>query len=156
MIELDKDYWNNRFESLDTPWDLGNVSPALKDYIDQIGNKNIAILIPGCGNGYEAEYLMKNGFTNITLIDISSTLTKMLENRMASYLGNQLKIITGNFILNENSIELKSRIDKINAIPTGDYETAKQLFSEDKWASYIIGSVISLLWEKILILIRNG
>ena len=27
-----------------------------------------------------------------------------------------VKIITGNFILNENSIELKSRIDKINAM----------------------------------------
>ncbi len=107
MMQLDKDYWNNRFESLDTPWDIGSVSPALQAYIDQLSNKNIAILIPGCGNGYEAEYLLKNGFTSVTLIDISSTLTKMLENRLASYLENQLKIITGNFF------ELKGKFDLV-------------------------------------------
>jgi hypothetical protein len=41
-------------------------------------NKDIAILIPGCGNTYEAAYLLEQGFTNVTVIDIAPTLVKIL------------------------------------------------------------------------------
>ena len=78
MNELDASYWSNRFEQEDTPWDIGFVSTPIKEYIDQLTDKNISILIPGCGNCYEAGYLLQNGFNNITLIDISPTLTKRL------------------------------------------------------------------------------
>ncbi len=45
-------------------WDIGYVHPPLlKEYIDQLTSKDIAILIPGCGHGYEAEYLLQQGFT---------------------------------------------------------------------------------------------
>jgi methyl halide transferase len=49
-------YWSERYEKSQTGWDVGNVSPALKDYFDQLTDKSISILIPGCGNAYEAEY----------------------------------------------------------------------------------------------------
>jgi hypothetical protein len=38
-------------------------------------NKDIAILIPGCGNTYEA-LIFRQGFTNVTVIDIAPTLVK--------------------------------------------------------------------------------
>jgi hypothetical protein len=38
--------------------DLGTVSP-IKAYIDNSSKQNARILIPGCGNSYEAEYLIK-------------------------------------------------------------------------------------------------
>ena len=97
MNELDASYWSNRFEANDTPWDIGYVSTPIKEYIDRIIDKNTAILIPGCGNSYEAEYLLQNGFTNITLIDISPTLTKRLEQKFNTHLKKQLHILTGDF-----------------------------------------------------------
>jgi hypothetical protein len=38
-----------------TGWDLGWYLP-IKNYIDTLKDKDIAILIPGCGNTYEAAY----------------------------------------------------------------------------------------------------
>ncbi len=80
-----------------TGWDIGYPSTPLKEFIDQLGNKSISILIPGCGNSYEAEYLLRSGFNNLTLIDIAPSLTRELENKFHSYLDKQLTIITGNF-----------------------------------------------------------
>ena len=91
------DYWEHRFEINDTPWDLGAPSPPLKAYIDQLEDKAMHILIPGCGNSYEAEYLLAQGFTNITLIDIAPALTRRLEEKFSAYLNRQLQIITGDF-----------------------------------------------------------
>ena len=93
----DQQYWDSLYQTHDTSWDIGYPSPALKEYIDQLTDKNQSILIPGCGNSYEADYLLKQGFTHITLIDISPSLTATLETKFRSYLGKQLNIITGNF-----------------------------------------------------------
>ena len=68
---LNKDYWNNIYINQQINWDLGQVSPPIKDYIDQISNKNLKILIPGAGNGYEAIYLLELGFTNVTVVDFA-------------------------------------------------------------------------------------
>jgi len=93
----DKQYWDSLYQSNDTGWDIGYPSPALKEYIDQLTDKEQSILIPGCGNSYEAKYLLEKGFTNVTLIDISPLLTTSLENKFSRYLDKQLKIITGDF-----------------------------------------------------------
>lgn len=77
--KLDEEFWNNRYLSSNTQWDLSVVSPPLKNYIDQIENKNVKILIPGCGNAYEAEYLLQHGFDNITVIDIAPKLVESLQ-----------------------------------------------------------------------------
>jgi SAM-dependent methyltransferase len=104
--KLDAGYWNNRFENHDTPWDIGHVSTPLKEYIDQITDRQLAILIPGCGNGYEADYLLANGFTNITIIDISPVLTQQLATRIDSYAGKQLTIVTADFFALEGQFDL--------------------------------------------------
>ena len=82
--ELNDGYWENRYITANTGWDLKAVSPPIKAYIQQLTNKNIAILIPGCGNAYEAEYLYQHGFTNITLIDIAPTLLQQLKIKFAN------------------------------------------------------------------------
>ena len=71
MINLDANYWNDRYDSGRTGWDIGYPSTPLKAYIDQLTDKSIKILIPGAGNGYEAEYLSQNGFSNVTVVDIA-------------------------------------------------------------------------------------
>ncbi|MDN5199967.1 methyltransferase domain-containing protein [Fulvivirgaceae bacterium BMA10] len=72
-MKLDKNYWSNRYMSNETQWDAGTITTPLKDYFDQLINKESRILIPGCGNAYEAEYLFYQGFKNVYLVDLSST-----------------------------------------------------------------------------------
>lgn len=78
-MELNQEFWNQRYIDKNTGWDLGKSSPPLVAIFDSIENKKAAILIPGCGNAYEAEYLLKTGFTNVTLLDISPALVKAIE-----------------------------------------------------------------------------
>ena len=95
MNELNKDFWDLKYIQKTLGWDLGEVSPPLKNYFLQLKNKSISILIPGCGNSYETDFLLEQGFTNITLIDISPTLTNELKEK---YIKNDMvKIICGNF-----------------------------------------------------------
>ena len=78
-------YWNDKYISGETGWDIGHISTPLKEYIDQLSDKNFKILIPGGGNSYEAEYLFKNGFNNVFVVDISSIPLKNLAKRLPSF-----------------------------------------------------------------------
>jgi len=104
MQTLDQAFWENRYLLNETGWDLGEVSPPLKAYIDQLTDKNLRILIPGCGNTYEAEYLLNNGFTNITVIDISPTLIENLKTKFNNNIN--IKIILGDFFALEGAFDL--------------------------------------------------
>lgn len=66
---LDAEFWENNYRQEHTPWDLGAVSPALKEYLDRITDKTLRILIPGAGSAYEAIYLHRAGFTQIYVCD---------------------------------------------------------------------------------------
>ena len=67
------DFWQQRYEQDSIGWDMGEVSPPLKAYIDQLPDaaKGQAILVPGAGNAYEVGYLHEQGFTNVTLVDFA-------------------------------------------------------------------------------------
>lgn len=78
---LSADYWNQRYINNAVQWDLGTISPPLKPYFDQLSDKGIAILIPGAGNSYEALYLLEQGFTNITVIDIAPAVIQPLQEK---------------------------------------------------------------------------
>lgn len=95
MIELNKDTWNERYKNNDTGWDIGYVSTPIKEYIDQLENKDLKILIPGCGNSYEAEYLHKQGFKNVHVIDLAEEALNNLERRIPGFPKSQL--ICGDF-----------------------------------------------------------
>ena len=103
---MSKDYWNNLYNNEETGWDIGFPSPAIKEYVDQLDNKAMPILIPGCGNAYEAEYLLAQGFTDVTLIDIAPSLTTALENKFEKDIGKRIKIITGDFFNHDGTYQL--------------------------------------------------
>jgi len=84
-MELNKNNWNSRYKTKETGWDIGFVSPPLKEYIDQISDLSIKILIPGCGNAYEAEYLFKKGFKNIFIVDYSEIAISNLIKRIPDF-----------------------------------------------------------------------
>ena len=58
---LSATYWEKRYQEHATGWDIGAASTPLVTYINSIENKEAAILIPGCGTGYEAQYLLDRG-----------------------------------------------------------------------------------------------
>ncbi len=79
--DLSEKYWNNLYLNNQSIWDVGAISTPLKQYFDQLTNKNTSILIPGAGNAYEAEYLIKNGFVNVYVCDFAEEPLKNLEAR---------------------------------------------------------------------------
>ena len=104
MDKFNTDFWDIKYKEKTIGWDLGEVSPPLKSYFQQLKNKSISILIPGCGNSYEADFLVEQGFTNITLIDLSPTLTNELKDRYKNNLN--VKIICSNFFDFDGSFDL--------------------------------------------------
>jgi len=58
-----KDFWEERYTSGNTPWDIGQVSPAFVKYLSSIeaepkDEKKVAVL--GCGRGHDAFYFAQN------------------------------------------------------------------------------------------------
>lgn len=81
MKILNKEYWEERYKTNETGWDVGSITTPLKEYIDQIENKDLKILIPGAGNSYEFDYLISNGFKNVFVIDIAKPPLDNLKKR---------------------------------------------------------------------------
>lgn len=104
-MDLSEDFWDSRYKHNDTGWDLGEISPPLKAYIDQLENKALKILIPGGGNSYEAEYLHNNGFRNVFVVDLSHTALTNIKNRVPSFPTSQL--------LHKNFFDLNMTFDLI-------------------------------------------
>ena len=103
--KLNKKYWEDRYINHSTGWNIGYASTPLKTYIDQLEDKTIKILIPGAGNGYEAEYLWKNGFNNVYLVDIAKKPLENFKKRVADFPTKQL--------LNINFFDLNDQFDLI-------------------------------------------
>lgn len=104
METIDKSYWKNRWQNAQTGWDIGFPSTPMREYIDHLENKELRILIPGCGNGYEAEYLIKNGFKNTFVIDIAEDAIASLKKRFPDF--PEENIFIGDFFKLENSFDL--------------------------------------------------
>ena len=140
---LGKSYWNERWQTHQTGWDIGYASPAITEYMAQYPNKNAAILIPGCGNAWEAEWLAANGFTNITLLDIAPAAASQLDNKFAG--NNAIKVICADFFSHEGEYDLIIEQTFFCAIPPSKRkqyaEKAASLLNEG-------GKIIGLLFDK--------
>ncbi|MHB0755955.1 methyltransferase domain-containing protein [Polaribacter sp. M15] len=104
MLNLSENFWTNKYETNKIGWDLGEISPPLKSYFDQLANKALKILIPGAGNSYEAEYLFNNGFKNVYVIDIAKQPLENLKKRVPNFPETQL--IHANFFDLEETFDL--------------------------------------------------
>jgi SAM-dependent methyltransferase len=141
---LDQNYWDSRYVSNDIAWDLAEVSSPIKAYIDQLTNKNLRILIPGCGNTYEAEYLLNQGFTNISIIDISPTLVKDLRKKFAE--NPNINVILGDFFRHEGEYDLvieQTFFCAINPHLRADYIAQMQKILAEK------GKIVGVLFDRI-------
>lgn len=66
---MEQEFWNQRYEDEQTGWNLGAASPPLATYVQQLEDKSLSILIPGCGFGHEVRLLSELGFSNVTALD---------------------------------------------------------------------------------------
>ncbi len=96
--------WNDKYIANNTGWDIGYISTPIKEYINQLRDKNLKILIPGCGNSYEAEYLHKKGFKNVYVIDIAVKALENFKKRVPDFPDNHL--IHGDFFLLNKKFDL--------------------------------------------------
>jgi len=104
METLDETYWESRWKSGNTGWDIGYASPALVDFANTYDKKDIKILIPGCGNGYEAEELFKQGYHNVFIIDLAAGAFESFKNRMPEFPESQM--ILGDFFDHNGQYDL--------------------------------------------------
>ncbi|MEQ9314112.1 MAG: methyltransferase domain-containing protein [Cytophagales bacterium] len=99
-----EEYWTKRYQADNTGWDIGYVSTPLKAYFDQLKDKKTKILIPGCGNAYEAKYLYMNGFKNVFLLDISEYPLQKFKDKNPDFPEEHL--IHADFFDHSNSYDL--------------------------------------------------
>ncbi len=141
---LDSEYWNSRWENQQTGWDVGYASPAIADYMAVYPDKNAGILIPGCGNAYEAEQLVAAGFTDITLIDIAPKACALLEEKFAEV--PTIKILCADFFSHTGHYDVMIEQTFFCAIPTNrrkDYvQQAAALLNKN-------GRIIGLLFNRM-------
>jgi len=101
---LDGDYWEERYTSGKTGWDLGGPSPALCAYFKKLENKDLKILIPGAGKSHDLYWLHQHGFSKSAVLDISKSA---LEEAKSLY--PQIPdhcFIEGDFFKHEGSYDL--------------------------------------------------
>ncbi|MGI9545996.1 MAG: methyltransferase domain-containing protein [Flavobacteriaceae bacterium] len=89
-MTLNKAYWENRYADQNLGWDIGEISTPLKEYIDQLADKEKRILVPGAGYGYEAAYLYQSGFKNTYVLDIAGQPLQELFKICPEFPKNQL------------------------------------------------------------------
>ena len=100
----DETYWSERYAAGNTGWDLGGASTPIKDYLDQLTDKTIKMLIPGAGNAHEAEYAWRNGFTGVHVLDIAPEPLQELCKRPPGFPESQA--IRGDFFAHVDSYDL--------------------------------------------------
>ena len=99
-----KEYWDSKWEAQQTGWDIGYISTPIKEYIDQLTNKDLNIMIPGAGNSYEGEYLFKQGFENVSILDLSKVPFNNLKKRCPDFPNKSL--IIGDFFEHQGIYDL--------------------------------------------------
>ncbi len=103
-MKLNKNYWQERYENQETGWDVGRITTPIKEYCDQLTDKTLKILIPGGGNSYEFEYLIQEGFTNVSVLDYAPTPLENIKKRLPNTFESQL--ILGDFFDHDGQYDL--------------------------------------------------
>ena len=104
MNQFSESYWTERYKNNEAAWDAGSITTPIKAYVDQLKDKTLKILIPGAGNGHEAEYLMTHGFKNVFVLDISEAPIANIKKRLPEFPTDQL--ITGDFFKHNQTYDL--------------------------------------------------
>lgn len=81
---MDESFWRKRWESGRTRWDRGVHSAALERWFADAAALPATLLVPGCGNGHEVEWLARRGVA-VTAVDLIATPLDNLRARLAAH-----------------------------------------------------------------------
>jgi hypothetical protein len=60
---MSQDYWENRYQTSDMPWEKGAASPGLVDFLrDHPELERGTVCVPGCGSGHDVRSWAAAGF----------------------------------------------------------------------------------------------
>jgi SAM-dependent methyltransferase len=85
----DRQFWQDRFENRQTPWDRGAPNPQLARWLDEgvlaptTGGRPTTILVPGCGSGHEVALLAQRGF-DVTGLDYAEAAVRRARDALAA------------------------------------------------------------------------
>lgn len=139
----DENFWNDKYVTNNTGWDIGSVSTPIKEYIDQLKNKELKILIPGCGNAWEGEYLLLQKFSNTHLIDLSSNAIEKFKKRVPNFPSSQ--IYNGDFFKHNEKYDLIIEQTFLSALhPSMRKDYAKQMAALLKTGGKLVGVIFGI------------
>src|SRR6202050_3047698 len=90
-------YWEDRYQSHDMPWEKGEASPGLVDFL--AGHPQLprgTVLVPGCGSGHDARAWAAAGFA-VTGYDIAPSAVRLSREKTADA-GLAAEFIQGDFL----------------------------------------------------------
>ena len=76
------EFWQQRFEANEMPWDCGAASPQLGEWLASGALARCRVLVPGCGGGYEVVALARAGF-DVTALDYAPAAISLTRERLA-------------------------------------------------------------------------
>jgi len=95
---MNQNYWENRYQTKDMPWEKGEASPGLVDFLATHPNLTRGkVCIPGCGTGHDVREWAKAGFDAYgfdlapSAIQLSTERTKAAGLKATFQLGNFLQ-----------------------------------------------------------------
>ncbi len=89
--------WQRRYEENDTPWDKGEVAPALARYLRE-GKIAGRVLVPGCGRGHEVRALGELPKTTVVGLDVSAAAVAQAKGLAAQMSSEQeVSFVVGDF-----------------------------------------------------------
>ena len=97
---MSKEYWENRYQTQDMPWEKGEASPGLVDFLAAHPDlPRGTVCVPGCGTGHDAREWAKAGF-NTFGFDIAPSAIQ-LSNEKTKAAGLTAEFHLGDFLRDE-------------------------------------------------------
>ena len=56
MINLNENFWSERYQKRETGWDIGDISTPLKNYFDQLTNRQFVLAIGALADIHAAHH----------------------------------------------------------------------------------------------------
>ena len=85
------DFWDDKYINNEHKWDISGPTPAFVHWSKNLKSSK-RIIVPGCGNGYDAMHLANQGH-NVFAIDFSSKVINNLKNKKI----DNLNVVSGDY-----------------------------------------------------------
>jgi len=161
---MSREYWEQRYETKDMPWEKGEPSPGLVDFLAmQTESTGQKICIPGCGTGHDVRAWAAAGFATFGF-DIAPSAVKLATERTRSA-GLKASFEVSNFLTDPPpflfdwifehtlfcAIQPKERDDYVRAAlrwlkPDGQYLAVNYLIPDQDGPPF--GTTREELWQR--------